>query len=572
MDLEVSSQLLSVGELPPDTASIDVCFDGSRVWSIDVRERDVGQPLSFDWPTVLTPYLKGSSLVSIIDSGSGAEIYAAEIHFDESGERVVITDDSGLPLSVNKWGLLGRALDAGGEELHVRILDETDALIKLLRDWDMRPFIVGGTLLGAVREGSLLPHDDDADIAYLSRFSDPADVAREGFAVGRRLESAGYEVVRHSAAHIQVLFRDSAGRVDHHLDVFAAFFTVDGNINQPFHVRGKMREDQMLPFRSVSIDGREYPAPADTDQWLTLNYDENWRTPLPGYILETPPATSRRFNAWFGSFNFRREFWDNYYSKDSADPDRPWKGGAGWVLTQGLESEHILELGCGSGELSAALIRPGREVIATDFSAEARLRARRASPHASLRVEHLNLYRRTSIAGPTRFGISGSFDIVANHLLEQIGHLGRKNALRLVRMALRSGGVAVATLYELPSADVSHDDPTTWHLDREDLAVEARGLGLGVDFYDIDPAPAESTRHPYGVIFSLGTPVFPTKELTMKERLQRLRSRISSPPADEKLLRRIEQLEAEIDELRANNLRAAELLDLVEEQLTPPKR
>lgn len=597
--LQLTSTGLLIDRLPAETASIDVSFDGRRIWSIDVRDRDEPGNVTVEWPAALVPHLRGSTTLTITDSASGTAIASRELQFDDAASRTEIAAEDGTPLVVNKWGWLGVALDAMSDELQGLIVERSRGLINELTVAGFRPFVVGGTLLGGVRGGSLLPHDDDADIAYLSAHTNPADVAIEAFEVGHLLARLGYEIKRHSATHMQLLFRDDHGVILHYIDVFTAFFTADGHINQPFHVRGPMQQKDMLPFSHTEIAGVRFPAPANTDRWLTINYDAHWRTPIPGFRLVTPTETRRRFENWFGGYNFQREFWDNWFEADLDASDRPeWESGQRWLLAQiaDVTTGTVVDLGCGAGALAhqAASTHDGLRVIGFDYSDHA---IARASAHSQpgLSFAHLNLARLQSLAFARDFGIDGPFDVVANHLVDQVSLHTRAHVWRVLRMSLRSGGRAHFTFHAQHAPDVSVEDPTGWHLTEEQLQSEARAYGLQVTFERLEPAT--DPRLPTGATVQLQTSPPPagehtsdSKELTMtpdsggplhrvaagaRRKLGRLAgsgSRVVALQRELQLEReRVSRLEAEIDELRRDSLRVAELIDLAEQALTPTK-
>src|SRR5690606_19165510 len=116
-----------------------------------------------------------------------------------------------------------------------RLIARTAEVLERLRDFGFDAFIVGGTLLGAVRNGDVLEHDDDADTAYLSKYSHPSDVALESFKLQRDFEELRYSIVRHSITYIQVMFKTESGHIDHFVDVFTALFK-DGQFYEPIHV------------------------------------------------------------------------------------------------------------------------------------------------------------------------------------------------------------------------------------------------------------------------------------------------------------------------------------------------
>lgn len=493
--------------LAPEVQSVDVRFGSNRVWSIDLTTRPAQRHTLIAWPAVLIPHLVGHTQVTLVESGTGRELGNVQAFFTDAPVTTSVVNEAGVPLAVNKWGRLGKTLEAGNVGVQERILARTQEVILQLTEMGLRPFVVGGTLLGGVREHALLPHDDDADVAYLSQFQHPLDVAAEGFTIGRKLEALGYELVRHSATHMQLYFRDSSGAVDYYVDVFTAFFTKDGKINQPFHVRGELRKNQMLPFGEVTIQGQQFPAPADPEAWLVINYDENWRTPIPGYRLRTPRSTSRRFKNWFGSFHFTRDYWNEHYLDARRDRDEPWRTGREWILSQehSLRSAWLIDLGAGTGTLSASLRDRGshRSVIAADYSPYAREIADTWGGER-LSVMQANLYRQQSLALPFDVGIDGPFDLVSNHLIQHLGPHGIPNALRLARMALRSGGQALATLYGERAQKKSPGDPTVWAIPPEVFADRAADYGLNIEIFPIAADEHEQLRAPYGVRFSLG--------------------------------------------------------------------
>ncbi|MFE6236732.1 methyltransferase domain-containing protein [Cellulosimicrobium sp. NPDC057862] len=459
--------------------SIDVLLDGERVWSFVPGRTESRAPV-VPWPAVLQPYLVGRARVTVAESSTGGTLCSAEVAFSADTRRVDVSDPQGRRLAVNKWGHLGRTIE-GSEGLADRILDRVDELLAVTTGLGLRPFVVGGTLLGAVRAGSLLPHDDDADLAYLSEHSNPADVALENSRIAASLRGLGFEVVRHSNAHLQIVFRRPDGELDCYVDLFAAFFT-DGVLNQPFHVRGAMARSELTPFSTVTIDGRRYPAPADTNAWLTLNYDAQWRTPQPGYRLATPVSTSRRFRNWFGAYNFQREFWTaRYEASVTAQPDDPDLRATVRLAQDAPAGSRVVELGCGTGGQAARLAELGFAVTAVDYC-DAALTIARQRRGAPVTWRTINLIDTRDSA--QLLVLAGSeptpVHLVATHLVERVGHHARAQVWRLVRALVRRGGTMTFLFDTRPAPDVQFADPTTWHLTVAEVERELAAHGLRV--------------------------------------------------------------------------------------------
>ncbi len=320
------------------------------------------------WPGGLAPRLGalGPTDIALLDH-DGAVLASVEHDFGGADRWRRPSDAWGRRLSLDKWGwwtvqLVDR--DTGERDRAVR---DVQAVLDELSDQGRPAWIVGGTLLGAVRSADFIPHDDDVDLAYLASSSIPDEVARESFALERHLVDEGWQSRRFSAAHFQLRGADEGGRAPINVDVFSAFFR-DGQINQPFHVRGPFRPDDLLPLTEVTLAGRRLPAPRNCDAWLTLNYGPGWRIPDSRHALETPRRVTRLFGGWFGHYQFQYEYWKDLGER-TAGTSRPPSESAKWLARTLTPGTTIIEFGCGDGVDAAFLAGRGFPVLATDFTA-----------------------------------------------------------------------------------------------------------------------------------------------------------------------------------------------------------
>lgn len=464
-------------------ASVDVMINGHRTWSIDLVSSEGYADGCWTWPAPLRPYLDGVAQIELRDSATGELLASADVALGTSTDPIEVLDSGNRHLAINKWGRLGKSFEGSENTLRTRVLDRLDELVAFCETRDLRPFVVGGTLLGAVREGKILGHDDDADLAYLSHHTHPSDLALESFAIERELVAMGIEVVRHSAAHLQLTWRHEDGTVDAYVDLFTAFFKPEGIINQPFHVRGPMDESSMLPFSAVTLEGRTYPAPAVPEDWLTLNYDHNWRTPLPGYVLRTPGPTKRRFMSWFGWFNFLRDYWEGRYGDGPTPADHDVRAAdrLHCVIPPGAP---VLDIGCGSGANAVHLADLGHPTVAVDYSPAALQRATALARERGVEVDwrRLNLaeHRNTAELSLLIRETAEPRHVLVSHLLERTGSHLRRTVLRLLQTYVRSGSQVVVALDTQIGPDFDRTEAVTWHLEVGALKKELADLGLTV--------------------------------------------------------------------------------------------
>lgn len=162
-------------------------------------------------------------------------------------------------------------------------------------------------------------------------------------------------------------------------------------------------------------------------------------------------------------------------------------GGSGWlrqtlVDVLGVSPGHrVLELGCGTGQVTERLVRAGAEVIAVDALQDMLTRARRRAPGA------------TFIEGDVlEAAVEGPFDrVVLSFLLHSFDVVGRASVLRRSAGVLAPGGRVGVLDWSLPSGGlrarawrqflkVLEPSPTVEDILSGALKAELPAAGLGI--------------------------------------------------------------------------------------------
>ncbi|MFL1873700.1 hypothetical protein ACIKT0_00475 [Hansschlegelia beijingensis] len=137
-------------------------------------------------------------------------------------------------------------------------------------------FLISGTLLGCVREGTILSYDKDIDVGVLT------DVPPE--TIRKTLASSGRFKVR-------ALTTDHLVQVEHAngvmLDVFL-HWREDGRI---YHQGQKTRWwNSDFELQKVEFLGGTFKIPTNPDQYLIENYGDSWSIPQPEFetFVDTP--------------------------------------------------------------------------------------------------------------------------------------------------------------------------------------------------------------------------------------------------------------------------------------------
>jgi hypothetical protein len=471
-----------------DDQVVSVLLDGRKIWSFRVPatgSRINDSQLSIHWPATLAERLSGRANLGIeLDGRVVVDSY--EVAFGDSDVPLVINDAvTGTPLVVNKWGRLAPSFAGQNPSVIEELLDEAERLLQVVNQHGgIELFVTGGTLLGPIRDGHVMPGDDDVDFAYLSRHDNPSDVALESFALERVLIEQGYEVIRLSAGHLQIMFPGASITDKFYIDIFS-YFVCNGWFYGTFHARERASEVTLLPLRPLMVNGRPFPGPAEPTELLAAIYGAGWRVPDPAFTFVTPPAAFRRYRGWLDDYNMDRENWEDHHRAEihRALEVQPSSFA---VDTESLldRASTVVDLGCGLGADARYFAERGHSVLAVDYSRPALAFAARlsAGTQGAARFARINLNSTREVADLlaecARF--SAPVQVYARGLFEALSPKATDASMLLLRHVLRRPGSRAFVQMEPETADRGSQWTEYAPVDRTEFESRAARWGLSI--------------------------------------------------------------------------------------------
>lgn len=417
---------------------VDVKFDDRRIWSFWLRrdgiERDGSRLVP--WPKALRPYLNGTTEVVLSDPTTGTDLHAETVHLGSGSERIAVVNRAGRPLALDKSAKLVETFDNRDASQVEPLLKAIDEVLGALREVGLNPFLAYGTALGAIRDGRLIGHDSDADLGYVSAHDHPVDVIRESFRVQRKLTDMGYRVTRYSALAVQIHVEESDG-LDRGLDVFGGFMR-DGILYLMGEIAVPYEREWIEPLGTATLEGREFPVPANTDEFLTATYGPGWRTPDPAYKFETPASTITRFNGWFRGMRRGRAGWHGHFKKIRNRPLRPSRL-ARQLADDTPGADVFVDIGCGRGADVGHFADRGVRSIGLDYQPYAyAAEAVRRKDDPSVEFQLFNLLELRHVLAVSAWiaRMPGTRIVQCRHVVERLGPRGRLHLLLAARMML----------------------------------------------------------------------------------------------------------------------------------------
>jgi len=146
-------------------------------------------------------------------------------------------------------------------------------------------FVAYGSLLGLVRDGKFIAHDDDFDSGFVVEAETPEEAAAKLHEVMDNLRAAGHKVTGNGHLGNFNLCFDGLPSVD----MFLMYYRPQTKELCSYNLAHKCELDMMLPLKSATFDGTEVLIPNDADAMLAATYGDGWATPDPYFQWDMTP-------------------------------------------------------------------------------------------------------------------------------------------------------------------------------------------------------------------------------------------------------------------------------------------
>lgn len=270
----------------PDVATVELMVDGTVLREANVGHGDGARPAELILRRPVLDVAPADAVVEI-RTGDGRPLWIGGRA--EQARLVLPTASARLPALLaegrrvdKKGGLTPTAEEVDDRqattlELYRRVAD------LLERDHGRSLVLLYGSLLGAHRDGRLIPGDDDLDCGYVATAGDPEGVKAEACELIEALVRAGFTVSFNRRGRLFRVHDDALRDPSLHLDVHPIWFEGD-HLYVHNHHRFVAGVDDLLPAAPYQLAGGKILVPHRPEQLLERFYGPGWRVPDPGYV------------------------------------------------------------------------------------------------------------------------------------------------------------------------------------------------------------------------------------------------------------------------------------------------
>lgn len=277
--------LIGMGALHTKSAAIDVWRNYGELKQLKRKPADA-MWLEATIATLVAGRVRPTRAFNLLRRLRDLRAAAGETEDFDQFEALVQASLAPLRLTHHGYGAqVFRTLD------HESVWERVSAHLAALSAEGYRVFLNSGTLLGVVRDGQLIDHDDDIDLALVLRARSAAGAAREWQKLREKLTDL--DLLSDQDTHAPGVYSlKPAGQT--RIDLFPAWAEGGRFFVYP-HTHGALATADVLPLRVCERTG--HPLPAKPDAMLSVNFGANWQVPDPFFKFPWAEA-----NAQFAPF------------------------------------------------------------------------------------------------------------------------------------------------------------------------------------------------------------------------------------------------------------------------------
>ena len=159
-------------------------------------------------------------------------------------------------------------------------------------------FVAYGSLLGLVRDGKFIAHDDDFDSGFIVEAETPEEAAVRLHEVMDHLRAAGHKVTGNGyLGNFNLGFPDLPS-----VDMFLMYYRTKTGELCSYNLAHKCSLDMMLPLKAAKFTDAQVLIPNDAHAMLAATYGEGWATPDPYFQWDMTPYHDQLKNEFSAAF------------------------------------------------------------------------------------------------------------------------------------------------------------------------------------------------------------------------------------------------------------------------------